>query len=491
MIEKVKHSGLALAVLACAQFMVILDATIVNVALPSIRKALGFTTDSQLQWIVTAYALVFGGFLLLGGRLADLYGRRKVFLSGVVLFATASLLGGLAQSPVQLIVFRGLQGLGGALLAPSALSLVLTIFKEGHARNRAVGVMSMVAAGGGAVGLLLGGILTQYVNWRWIFFINVPVAVLVLFAAMKYVPRSLPSEKQRIDVAGALAITTSLISLVYALAKAPVDGWSSATVLGGLGLSAVLLAAFIVNEMHVKHPLVRLSIFRRRNVTGGGLIQLLMPASMFGMFFYLSIYLQRIHGFSPTMTGVANLPFTLMIVIVAGTLSRKIVHLNPKIVLVIAAASITTGLLYMSRLPVDSKYLTDILPGIILTASGMAAVFVTTTMVATSGVTHEEAGLVSGILNTGQQVGGAIGLAVLTVVSTTVTKNDLANTHGAPDLPAALVHGFQHGFMVASLFAVAAGIVAITVLKAHKPTKADMAQETETEAEALAAIPGA
>ena len=491
MIEKVKHKGWALAVLAAAQFMVVLDATIVNVALPVIQKSFNVTADSQLQWIVTAYALMFGGFLLLGGRLADLFGRRRLFLAGTIVFAAASLLGGLTQNLGQLIVCRSIQGLGGALLAPAALSLVLTMFKEGPERNKALGIWSMIAAGGGAVGLILGGILTQYASWRWTFFINVPIAVLVWFAAIRFVPRSLPGHKQRLDVTGAIAVTGSLMSLVYALAKAPTAGWGSSTVLGMLALSALLMVVFIMNELRVPAPLVRLSIFKRRNVAGGNLLQLLMPASMFGMFFYLSIYLQHIKGFSPTQAGFANVPFTLMVVIVAAVLSKKITKINPKIVLVTAPLVITAGLFYMARLPVDSNYWTDILPAIILTASGMAAVFVTTTMVVTSGVSHEESGVISGLLNTGQQVGGAIGLAVLTVVSTTVTKHDLAALHGdRAAVPAAMVHGFQRGFVVASLFAIAGSIVVALVIKTHKATAADVAQEAETEAEALPAAPG-
>lgn len=491
MIEKVKHKGLALAVLAAAQFMVVLDATIVNVALPAIQKALGFTSDAQLQWIITAYALVFGGFLLLGGRLADLFGRRKMFMAGVIVFAIASLAGGLAQNPGQIIIFRALQGLGGALLAPAALSLVLTIFEEGPERNKAFGIWSMVAAGGGAVGLLLGGVLTQYIDWRWIFFINVPIAALVAMATLKYVPRSLTQGKQRLDLVGAFTITGSLISLVYALAKAPEDGWGSASTIISFIVAAVLMAVFIINELRVRYPLIKLSIFKRRNVSGGSLIQLLMPAAMFGLFFYLSIYLQHVLGYSPTKTGLANLPFTMMIILVAGVLSKQLVKVNPKVVLTIAPLVAAAGLLYFSRLPVGANYLTDILPGIILMATGMAAVFVVTTVVTTSGVSHEESGLVSGILNTGQQIGGAIGLAVLTVISTAVTKSDMAAAQGDPALATqALVHGFQRGFMVAAVFAVAASIVALVVVKAHKPTKKDLEHEAENEAEALAAIPG-
>ncbi len=491
MIEKVRHKGLALAVLATGQFMVILDATIVNVALPAIQKALGFTNDAQLQWIVTAYALAFGGFLLLGGRLADLFGRRRIFLAGVALFATASLAGGLAQSPTMLITFRTIQGLGGALLAPSALSLVLNIFKEGHERNRALGVWSMVAGGGGAVGLLLGGILTQYANWRWIFFINIPIAIGVLIAARMYVPVAAATQKQRVDYAGAVAVTASLMSLVYALAEAAQKGWGAGITIWSFVASAVLMFAFIINEMRVKHPLVKLSILRRRNVTGGTVLGLLMPAALFGMFFYLSIYLQQILHYSPTKTGLADVPFTLVLIIIAGVLSPKIAKINPKPILVVGPLVVGAGLLYLSRLPLHANYWTDILPGVVLMAAGMASFFVTNTVVATTGSTHEEAGLVSGLLNTGQQIGGAVGLAVLSVVSTAATKHDMAAARGAASaVPGAMVHGFQRGFVVGALFAVLSSAVALTVLKGRKPSAAEAAGELEEDVEATAAIPG-
>lgn len=494
MIETVKHKGLALIVLAAAQFMVVLDATITNVALPAMHEALKFSSDAQLQWIITAYALAFGGFLLLGGRLADLYGRRKLFVAGTAIFALSSLAAGFAQDPTQMIVFRALQGLGGALLSPAALSLVLTIFKEGKERNMALGVWSMVAAGGGAVGLLLGGLLTQYVDWRWIFFINVPIALGVIAATRLYVPASLPGEKESVDILGAVTITGSLMSLVYALAKAAEDGWGATSTLIAFAAAAVLMVWFIVNELRVKHPLINLGIFRKRNVSGGSLVMLLMPAAMFGFFFYMSIFLQQVLNYTPTQTGLANLPFTFTIMVVAATLSRKAAGINPKTVLVLGPLATAAGLLYFTQMPVNANYLTDILPGMILMASGMASVFVMGTMAATNGISQKESGLVSGLLNTSQQIGGAIGLAALTVISTAATRTHLEGLTSAPTpaaLNEALVVGFHRGYIAAAIFAVAASVVALLIFKTHKPTKAEMEDDVEREAEAFAAIPGA
>jgi EmrB/QacA subfamily drug resistance transporter len=493
MLNKVKHKGIALFVLAAAQFMVVLDATITNVALPAIRDALGFASEADLQWVITAYALTFGGFLLLGGRLADLYGRRQLFLAGIALFAIASLLAGFAQDPTQMIVFRGLQGLGGALLSPAALSLVLTIFSETKERNRALGVWSMVAAGGGAVGLVLGGVLTQYVDWRWIFFINVPIAILVAVMTLRFVPGGKPEKTESVDILGAATITGSLIAVVYALAKAAENGWSDSSTIISFVVSAALMTAFIINELRVKHPLINLATFRKRNVTGGSLVMLLMPAAMFGFFFYMSIYLQQILGYSPTQTGIANLPFTATIMVVAGVLSRYAAKVDPKAILVAGPLLAAAGLLYFARIPVEAQYFTDILPGILLMASGMAVVFVTATIAATNGISHKESGFVSGLLNTSQQIGGAIGLAVLTVISTAATKSQLADLTSAPSqnvVNEALVHGFHQGFIAAAVFAVTASAVALFVFNTHKPTASEQADELENEAEALAAIPG-
>lgn len=492
MVEKVTHKGLALLVLAAAQFMVVLDATIVNVALPSIEKALRFTSASQLQWIVTAYTLVFGGTLLLGGRMSDLLGRRKMFITGVLLFAFASLLGGLAQNPGMIIAFRALQGLGAAFLSPAALSLVLNIFSEGKERNKALGVWSGVAAGGGAVGLLLGGLLTQYIDWRWIFFINVPIAAILAFIAPRFIPQSKPETTTKsIDFLGAITITSGLMSLVYALVKAPAYGWGSSKTIGLLSLAAALLIGFVVNESRVRQPLIPLRIFRLRNVTVSNMMQLPIMAGMFGTFFYLSFYLQQILGYSPTKAGLANLPFTITIGIVAGIVSKVVTKTGPKVFLTIAPLFTAAGLFYFSRIPLHGSYLSDVLPGIILMSSGMAATFVTITLAATSGVPHKDAGLASGLLNTSQQIGGALGLAILTAISTAATTNELKNAHGDPSaLPAALVAGFHSAFVAATFFVLGACIIAIVGLKQRKLTKDEIAHETETEAEGFPVVPG-
>ncbi|HEX8182817.1 MAG TPA: MFS transporter [Candidatus Saccharimonadales bacterium] len=492
MIETVKNKGLALLILAGAQFMVVLDATIVNVALPSIQKALVFTSTAQLQWIVTAYTLLFGGFLLLGGRLSDLMGRRKVFLIGIILFAIASLLAGFAQNPTQIIAFRGLQGLGAALLSPAALSLVLSIFAEGAERNKALGVWSGVAAGGGAVGLLLGGVLTQFVDWRWIFFINVPVAAVLVFLALRNLPQSAPAAGSRsLDLPGAVLVTSGLMVLVYSFVKATEYGWASIETLGGIALAVALLVGFIINELHVAHPLMPLRIFKNRNVTAGNLMQLPITAGMFSVFFYLSLYLQQILEYSPVKTGVHNLPFTFFIALTATIASKKVAQVSPKKILIFAPLLTAAGLAYFARIPVSGNYLVDVLPGIAMMASGMGATFVALTLAATSGVEAKESGLVSGLLNTSQQIGGAIGLAVLTTISTAKTNSVMAAAGGNPAaLNGALVQGFRSAFMIASLLAIAASVIALIGLQNHTLTKDELDHEMEHEAEGFPVVPG-
>lgn len=486
------HKGWALAVLAIGQFMVVLDATIVNVALPSIQKNLHFSSASELQWIVTAYTLVFGGFLLLGGRAADILGRRRMFMIGASVFAVASVLAGFATNPGMIIAFRALQGLGGAMLSPAALSSVLNIFSEGKERNRALGIWSAVSAGGGATGLLLGGILTQYVGWRWVFFINLPIAAVVLMVAPRLVPAAKDESgiKRRADVLGAVTITGGLMTLVYALVKANDYGWGSSKTLALLGAAAVLLVGFVVNESRIKQPLIPLTIFRNRNIAAGNLTQLFITAGMFSVFFYLTLYLQQILGWSPVKTGLANLPFTLTIAVVAGIISRHLAKIGPKRVMMVAPLVMAGGLYYFSRLPVHAHYLTNILPAIILMAAGLGATFVSLISAATAGTSRQEAGLAAGLINTSQQIGGALGLAVLSAISTARTTSDIVAAHGDTALlPHAYVDGFHLGYLTAVGFAVAAAIIAAVGLATHVVTPEEDLLDRELEGETTPVMP--
>lgn len=490
---KVKHKNLALVLLAGAQFLVVLDATIVNIALPAISKSLHFGNASSLQWIITAYTLTFGGLLLLGGRLADLYGRRKIFTGGIMLFALASLAGGLSQNSSEIIIFRAIQGIGAALLSPAALSLVLSIFKEGKERNAALGVWSGVAAGGGAVGLLLGGILTQYVNWRWVFLVNVPVGLLIAGLTRSYVPKVVETVKDKsLDIPGAALVTAGLMTLVYAFIKTTEYGWGSGKTIGLISAAIGLLIAFVINESYARKPLVDLSIFKKRNVTFSNLMQLPIIAALYGAFFYLSIYLQEILHYSPVKSGLANLPFTLFLAITAGLTSQFITKIQPRVILAVAPLVTVGGLLYLTHIPVAGNYWTNVFPGIALMASGIGATFVAVTLSATSGVSRKQAGLASGLLNTSQQIGGALGLAILTVFSTSRTKSVIVSTHAhtANALASATVAGFRYAFSIAAVFAVTAAILAAVGIPNVKLDPSDDQEILNTEAEDIPIVPG-
>ena len=401
-------------VIAClAQFMVVLDATIVNVALPSIQRGLHFSA-SNLQWVVNAYTLIFGGFLLLGGRAADLIGRKRLFAAGIALFSLASLLNGLAQSPTMLIVGRGLQGLGGALLSPAALSIITTTFTETRERTRALGVWSAIAAGGGAVGLLLGGVLTDLTSWPWIFIVNVPVGVLALIATLRWVPESRPELAHRtFDLTGAVSVTAGLVVLVFAIVKSQVYGWGSARTLGLLAAGIAILAVFIALERRSPAPLMRLSIFRIRTLAVADLVLLLVASGMFGMFFFASLYVQEILGYSPLRAGLAFLPVTAGIVIGAGVAQQLIRRLGVRNVAITGVTIAAAGLAVLTQLPVHGSYLGNLLSGLFPMSIGMGLTFVPITLLGTGAVTGEDAGLASGLFNTAQQVGGSLGLAIL------------------------------------------------------------------------------
>ena len=459
---------LVLVLVCLAQFMVILDATIVNVALPSIQTDLGMS-ESGLQWVVNAYALLFGGFLLLGGRAGDLIGRKRIFLAGVVLFTVASLLCGLAQDDTMLIVTRGLQGLGAALVSPAALSIVTTTFAEGAERAKALGVWAAIAVGGGAVGLLLGGILVETLSWPWIFFVNVPFGIATFVLSLRSVPESRDEHAHKsFDLAGAVTVTGGLVALVYAIVRSSASGWGSTEVLGFLILAVVLLVSFLVIETRSVEPLVRLSIFSVRTVRGANVAMLVVAAGMFAMFFFNTLYVQRVLGYSPLESGLAFLPLTVGIIIGAGVSQPLVPKLGAREVPLIGAVFAAAGLLYFLRLTPESTYLADVLPGIMLTSIGMGLVFVPVTLIATSGVPAADAGLASGLFNTSQQIGGALGLAVLITLSTDRTEARLAEVGGTPtraERAEALVAGFHVTWLVSALLIVAGGLLLVALLR--------------------------
>ncbi len=474
MVKRVIHKNYVLLIIAVAQFMVVLDTSIVNVALPSIAKGLNFTSESNLQWVVTAYTLAFGGFLLLGGRAADLYGRKKVFLSAVTLFTIASLTCGLAQSSIMLDITRAIQGLTAAFMSPAALSIVLTTFKEGKERAKALSVWGAVAAGGAAAGVLLGGILTQYLNWRWNFFVNVPVGIAVFIAAWKFVPESNAGlDHRKLDLPGAVSITAALIMAVYAITQSPNNGWLDATTISLLATSTLLFIFFIWNESRSKHALVPLSIFKVGTVAAANITQLPITAAMFSMFFFISLYIQTVLGYSPVATGLGFLPITFVIGAISFSMPRVITRFGYKKPLVVAPLFMTAGLFYLSHIRVDGSYFVDVFPGLILMAIGMGMMFISITIAATTGVPAKESGLASGILNTSQQLGGALGLAILSGVATTGVKNYLS-THASEvsnQLTAvqAQVNGFHDALLVGACFTLVASLSALLLVRQHAP----------------------
>ncbi len=457
---------LVLVLVCLAQFMVILDATIVNVALPSIQRDLDFSQNS-LQWVINAYTLVFGGFLLLGGRAADLAGRKRLFLAGIAIFTFASLLDGLSQSSGMLVGARALQGLGAALVSPAALSIITTTFEEGPDRTRALGVWAAIAAGGGAFGLLLGGILVDALSWEWIFFVNVPIGLLALALSVRFVPESrLASRTGGFDLLGAMSVTSGLVVLTYTIVKAQDFGWGSARTLGLGAVAVALLVAFGLIESRSAHPLVRLSIFRVRTLSTTNGSMLLIGGALFSMFFFGSIYIQEVLGYSPLESGLAFLPFTAGIVVGAGASQQLIRRLGVKPVLISGVVLATGGLLYMTQISADGSYAADMLPGIILIALGMGNVFVPLTLTATTNVEADDQGLASGIFNTSQQIGGALGLAILSTLASDKTASSLAAVGGRPtsaEHAAALVDGFQVAFAVGAGLMVA-GLVVLAML---------------------------
>jgi EmrB/QacA subfamily drug resistance transporter len=475
-----------LALVALAQFMVVLDSTVVNVALPTIKGDLGFSEQS-LSWILNAYTLTFGGFLLLGGRLADQLGRRRLFFAGITLFSGASLICGLSQSSGMLLVARGAQGLGGAMVSPAALSIILTSFAEGPARNRALAVWGAIAGVGGAIGLLLGGVLVEVASWRWVFFINVPVGAAVLALTPRIVPESRSDAPARgYDVEGAISITLGTMALVFTLIKADSWGWGSPRNLVGFAIAAVLIAAFVWIERRQNDPLVPMRIFSNRSLAASDVTFFLTAAALFGMFFFCTLYLQQVLGYSALKTGLAYMPFSLTLIGASGAASRLVDRFTPKPVLVTGLVIVTTGFVLLTRVSGHGDYASHVLPAMIVLGVGLGLTFVPITIAATNGVAAAESGLASGLLNTTLQVGGSLGLAILSSVATSRITSALDS--GSP-LPAALTHGFKGAFVVAAVLCALGLVVALLFL----PGRRRRAEDEQVETVALSSLrcPGA
>jgi EmrB/QacA subfamily drug resistance transporter len=478
--ETQRSKWLALALLATAQFVVVLDASIVNVALPSIGRDLNFSQDN-LSWVVNAYTLFFGGFLLLGGRLADRIGRRRMFIAGMALFAVASLAGGLAQSELWLIIARSVQGLGAALVSPAALSIVTTTFTEGAERNRALGVWGAVAGSGGAAGVLLGGVLTKYAGWEWVLFVNTPIGLAAAFIAPRLLLESRDRSSKTFDVAGAVSVTAGLALLVYTLVNANQAGWGSVETLLLGAIALALLAAFVVIERRNAQPLVPFSIFRLQTLRGSNIVALLIGMSLFSMFFFISLYLQQILHYDALKAGIAYLPLALLIIVSAGVASQLTTRIGFKPTLIAGLLFITVALLWFSRVSAPGgSYLGDVLFPSMLAAIGLGLAFVSVTIGAVAGTREQDAGLASGLINTSQQVGGALGLAILAAIANSVTDNSTA----ASGL-VALNDGFRTAFGVGAGFALTGALLA-TVLIDGRDSRA--AAEAAARGEAPAAV---
>jgi EmrB/QacA subfamily drug resistance transporter len=452
----------ALALVCAAFFMTVLDVSIVNVALPTIGAKLHFS-EGNLQWVVTAYALTFGGFLLLGGRAADYLGRRRVFMVGLVLFTIASLVCGLSNSEGMLIAARAVQGLGAAIISPATLSIITSLFDEGPERNKALGIWGAMGGSGAAVGVLAGGVLTKYLGWEWIFFVNVPVGATALLLAPRLVPESrVGVARRRYDPFGAIAVTAGLMLLVYGISKAPFDGWTSPKIVASLVAAAVLLVAFVVIERTVSDPLVPFRIFRVRTVTGANVVGFLLAAVVFSNFFVLTLYVQQVLGWSALRAGVTFVATAGTVVLVAGLAQMLVTRIGLKPVLTAGLALEAGAMLWYAQVPVHGSYVSDLLPGYLMMGFGLAFSFIPVSIAALAGVEVREAGLASGLINTSQQIGGAIGVAAASTIITSHAKTLLQSGHS----PAvAFTSGYQWAFWMLAGVAIAGVIATLTLIR--------------------------
>jgi EmrB/QacA subfamily drug resistance transporter len=469
----------ALALIVTAQFMVILDVAIVNVALPSIKSDLHFSS-TNLQWVISAYAILFGGTLLLGGRLGDLLGRRRLFMTGLGLFAASSLLCGLAWSEASLIGFRALQGLGGALLAPAALSLLMTTFAEGRERNLALGIYGAASGSGAAVGVLLGGVLTSYLSWSWIFFINVPVGVAAIALAPVLLSESRADVAHRhFDVPGAVSITAGLMLLVYATTRATTDGWGSSSTLALFGGSVALVLAFVAIELRSRSPLLPLRIFRSQTLTAANAAMAIVGAVAFSEFFLLTLYLQDVLHYSAVESGVAFSAFALSVVVVSNVAQAIVSRLGVRPTLTLGLLLSAISVAALTRLPVDGHYFWDLFPWFVVGGAGMGMSFVPVTIASLTGVERSDAGVASGLINTSRQIGGAVGIAAVSAIAATSTRN-YAEAHSVSST-VALAHGFQTGLYVLTGLLVVGAVVAFTLVRpaAARPAPVPVASPTD------------
>lgn len=460
----------ALLVIAVAQLMVVLDATIVNIALPSMQRALHFS-PTGLEWVINAYTLAFGGLLLLGGRAGDLLGRRRMFVVGLLIFSLGSLAGGLATTAAWLIAARAAQGVGAAIIAPTVLSLIADTFPEGAPRNRAMGIYAAMAGAGGAIGLLLGGIITSYLSWRWVLFVNVPIGLLLALGG----PRVLAATQARpgrFDLPGALTVTGGMTLLVYGLNRAATDGWSNNVTIGIFAVAAALLAAFLFIEVRSEQPLMPLRIFAHRNRSAAYALSLAIGVALFGMFFFLTLFVQNILGYSPIRAGLAFLPATAAIILTAGLVSQLVGRIGTRLPITLGPLVVAGGLFWLSRMTEHTTYVWGVLGPMVTLGVGMALIFVPLSLTVVSGMQTRELGLASALLNVGQQVGGSIGLALLGTIAATVTKNQLQTVIPTPSaITHAVVSGYSAALLMSTAIAFAGFVVALLVVRSRtRPT---------------------
>ena len=472
MVTSERRKWLSLALLSAVQFMVVLDIAIVNVALPSIKVDLGFSQEN-LQWVISAYALVFGGFLLLGGRAADLLGRRRIFFVGIVVFTVASLLAGLAWSETSLIGARAVQGLGAAIITPAALSILSTTFVEGRERNIALGVWGAVGGFGAAAGVLLGGILTDTLSWQWIFFINVPIGAAAFALTPVLLKESRDARVRTFDVPGAVLVTAGLSSLVYSITQAGQKGWLAGQTLGFFAAALALLAGFGLWEHRHPEPLMRFGILQTRTVSGANVAGFIMGTALFSMFLMLTLYMQQVLGYSPLKTGIAYLAVAGTAIVWSAVAAQLVTRVGVKPVLVFGMAMLTAGLVYFTQISVDGSYLGDLLPGFLLVAVGIGFSFVPISIAALAGIQPAEAGLASGLINTSQQIGGALGIAALSTIATSRTDDAVASGSA---LPAALVQGFNGAFLAGVVIAGLGIVAALTLIRRDELEQAPEAE---------------